>query len=200
MNFIKSKIIGILKNIVRVGKISSIDYDHGTVKVVFPDKNNVVSSNLPYLSFEYNMPDIGDTVLCVFLPNGIARGFCLGKFYNKNNMPKEPGEQYYYKNIYDECNIKYDKEKKTYTLFSKNVVIETESIIFDFVREEDDSYIQYNPDTKTLTFLTKNIVFDGEVSINGNVSIEGNLNVDGNINATGSITDTTGNTNHHTHS
>ena len=44
------------------GKISSIDKQNGKVKVTFPQESDVVSSWLPLLAFEYNMPDIGDFV------------------------------------------------------------------------------------------------------------------------------------------
>ena len=39
------------------GKISSIDKQNGKVKVTFPQESDVVSSWLPLLAFEYNMPD-----------------------------------------------------------------------------------------------------------------------------------------------
>ena len=49
------------------GKISSIDKQNGKVKVTFPQESDVVSSWLPLLAFEYNMPDIGDFVAVIFL-------------------------------------------------------------------------------------------------------------------------------------
>ena len=47
------------------GKISSIDKQNGKVKVTFPQESDVVSSWLPLLAFEYNMPDIGDFVAVI---------------------------------------------------------------------------------------------------------------------------------------
>ena len=193
---IKRVVINILKNLIRVGRVSSINYDKGTVRVTFPDKDDIVSAELPYLSFEYNMPDVQDTVLCIFLGNGISKGFCLGKFYNKHNPPIQAGEQYYYKNIYGEANIEYNKETKTYKTYAENIRKEGKSIHF---AAEDGSYYQYDPDTKTLTFSAQNIVLDGDVSITGNLNVTGTISAGGNITSGGSIIDTAGNTNHHSH-
>ena len=35
---------------------------------------------------DYWIPDIGEPVLCVFLPTGIESGFILGSYYNKKNQ------------------------------------------------------------------------------------------------------------------
>lgn len=166
---VKRIIINILKNLIRVGKVSSINYQNGTVRVTFPDKDNIVTDELPYLSFEYNMPSINDTVLCVFLGNGIARGFCLGQFYNNNNPPVQPGEQYFYKNIYDEAYFRYDKSSKTLTFCAKNIVLDGETTV------------------------------TGNLTVNQSLSVSGTISAGGNITSGGSIIDTTGNTNHHSH-
>ena len=60
------------------GKISSIDKQNGKVKVTFPQESDVVSSWLPLLAFEYNMPDIGDFVAVILDEND--NGICLEKY------------------------------------------------------------------------------------------------------------------------
>ena len=47
-------------DIFRVGKVSSIDYAAGLVRVAYPDKDNSVTAPLPMLCTEYNMPQVGD--------------------------------------------------------------------------------------------------------------------------------------------
>lgn len=140
-----------LRNLIRIGQISSVDESKCTVKVKFSDKDDMVSDNIPFLSFEYNLPDVGDYVVCIFLGNGVQNGFCLGKYFAEDNPPKVQSKDIYYKDLLEEAFIKYDKSTKTLTLSAENVVI------------------------------------------------EGNLEVKGNILSSGSITDTTGNTNHHSH-
>lgn len=109
------------KNMIRIGQISSINYISGKVKVAFGDKDNIVSTELPYLSFEYNMPSVGDMVLCIFLGNGISQGFCLGKYFNTINMPGKSGSNIYYKDFFGEGFIEYDKSTKTLTLSADNI-------------------------------------------------------------------------------
>jgi phage baseplate assembly protein gpV len=115
---------GVMKNLIRIGKVSSINYEGGKVRVVFPDKDNLVSSELPMLSAEYNIPEVGDAVLCIFLPNGITQGFCLGKFFSQKNIPREAGDGIYYKDFFGEAFARYDKSSKTLTLNAENIRVE----------------------------------------------------------------------------
>ena len=43
---------------IRIGKVSSVDYGSGMIKVTYPDLDNSVTDDLPYLTFidEYKMP------------------------------------------------------------------------------------------------------------------------------------------------
>lgn len=77
------------KEIFRAGKVSSIDYAAGTVRVVYPDKDNSVTSPLPMLCSEYNMPQVGDLVLVLHLPNGTEAGLVLGRCWTDSNRPPE---------------------------------------------------------------------------------------------------------------
>ena len=140
-----------LRNLVRIGQVSSINESKFTIKVKFNDKDDMISDDIPYFSFEYNMPNIKDYVACIFLGNGLQSGFCLGKYYGEDNPPPVQDKDIFYKGFFGEAYLQYDKSTKTLTLSAQNIII------------------------------------------------EGNLNVKGNIVATGSVTDTTGNTNHHSH-
>ncbi|MGG4447639.1 hypothetical protein [Brevibacillus porteri] len=50
----------------------------GTMRAVFPDKDNQVSGDLPILN-QVTLT-VGESVLCLFLGNGMQTGFCLGSF------------------------------------------------------------------------------------------------------------------------
>lgn len=88
-----------LKNMVRIGKVSSINASQNTVRVIFPDLNNMVSGNLRLVqrmggsvrigsagaqphSHEASLgawlPEIGEMVLCLYLPVEDGDGFVLG--------------------------------------------------------------------------------------------------------------------------
>lgn len=67
-----------LKNTIRIGIVSTSDNIRRVVRVAFPDKDDLVSNELPLLK-HVPTPNIGSQVLCAFLPNGISVGFCLGE-------------------------------------------------------------------------------------------------------------------------
>lgn len=108
--------------LVQTGKVNSINYDAGTVRVIFDDIQNSISGELPMLSGEYKMPDVGDKVLCIFLSNNPSRGFCLGKYYQSSNPSQTAGEGVFYKDLFGEGFIKYDKSTHTLTLQAPHIV------------------------------------------------------------------------------
>ena len=62
---------------VRFGKISSVNYEAGTVRVVYHEKDDCVTSEIPLLSFEYMMPEVDDAVLVLHLSNGAEVGVVI---------------------------------------------------------------------------------------------------------------------------
>lgn len=78
----------------RVGRVSSTNPQTMTVKVTFPDKNDMISADLPVLNRgsksvkDYWLPDVGEQVLCAFLGNGISQGFVIGSFFSKEDAPQ----------------------------------------------------------------------------------------------------------------
>lgn len=111
-----------LKNMIRVGDVSSVNPETGRVKVRFADKDNFVSKELALLDSEYNLPNVGDQVLCVFLPNGIEEGFCLNGFYSKKNPPPVTDSNLYHKKLDDGLTITYDKATKQLTINAENPI------------------------------------------------------------------------------
>ena len=85
--------------LIRIGKVSKIDYTNGMIAVTYPDLDDAVTVPLSTISFndEYKMPDIGDEVLALYLPSGQARGLVLGHFWNKGNPPAVSGAGVYRK-------------------------------------------------------------------------------------------------------
>jgi phage baseplate assembly protein gpV len=79
------------KEIIRIGKVSSIDYAKGLVRVAYHDKDNSVTQPLPMLSDKYLMPSVGDQIIVLHLSNGTEAGLVLGRYWNDKNAPKESG-------------------------------------------------------------------------------------------------------------
>lgn len=115
-----------LKNLIRIGTVSSINYMQGKLRVCFEDQDSIVTDELPMLSFEYEMPNIGEPVLCLFLGNGITKGFCLGRYYYDSNLPipSGSGENIYFKQFVKDAYMKYDKSSKTFTISAANIVFD----------------------------------------------------------------------------
>lgn len=107
----------------RLGKISSVNYVAGTVRVAYSDFDDMVSKEIPVLSFEYDMPNVGDSVFVAYYASG--RGICIGKYYNSNYIPPEPGANIYKKEFENGAYIKYDRDSNTMTLKADNVVIDS---------------------------------------------------------------------------
>lgn len=104
---------------IRIGKVSSVDYDTGMVQVEYTDKGNAVTAKLPYANFndEYSPPQIGQQVFVAHLSNGSSRGVVLGKVWNKKNRPAEGGKQLYRKElskIFGAAYVRYDDETGEY--------------------------------------------------------------------------------------
>jgi phage baseplate assembly protein V len=154
----------VLKNLARVGRVSSINPADATVRVVFEDRENMVSYDLPVIvrqsmrNKDYWLPDVGEQVLCMFLPSGNAQGFCLGSFYS---------------------------EVDTLPVSSQNK---------RHIRFEDGTSIEYDRGTHTLTIQAQgpvNIVAAGNVNITGDVIANGvslSTHVHGGVQSGGSNT------------
>lgn len=84
---------------IRIGRVSSVNYDTGMIRVVYSDKGKEVTKELPFLNYndEYTMPKVGEQVLTAHLSNGNSRGVVVGKMWNKKNRPAESGKGIYRK-------------------------------------------------------------------------------------------------------
>lgn len=90
-----------VKNLVRVGLISSVDVRRMTARVIFPDKDNLVSGELKLLNRgskkhkDYFIPEINEQVLCIFPQNsggkGSNSGFIIGSFFSDADAPVKTG-------------------------------------------------------------------------------------------------------------
>lgn len=94
---------------IRIGTVSTVDYENGMVSVKYEDMNNSVTAEMPYFSYggEYKMPRIDDTVIVLYLSNGSSIGIVIGSFWNKSNKPPVSGKNIFYKDIAPECNITF---------------------------------------------------------------------------------------------
>ena len=74
------------------------------------------------MSAEYNIPAIGEQVLCLFLGNGLEKGFCLGSFYSDITLPPIANKNIYRKQFDDGTYIEYNKSSKTHQVISNSPI------------------------------------------------------------------------------
>lgn len=139
---------GTIKNVIRIGRVNSIDEKSGMVRVLFDDKDDLVSDWLPLFSFEYSMPKVGEQVLCIFLLNGIQQGFCLRGFFSDIDKPPVQDKDIYFKKFDDDTSIQYNKKTKEFLIKS----------------------------AKTINLIASNGVnVTGDVDVNGNIQSSGTI-------------------------
>lgn len=113
---------------IRIGKVSSVDYENGMVRVLYTDRDGSVTKGLPVVTFndEYKMPRVGQYVLVVHLSNGSEAGYVLGTYWNMSNVPSKSGKGVYRKELGfkpGEAYIEYDSEGQRLELHADNVLL-----------------------------------------------------------------------------
>jgi phage baseplate assembly protein V len=165
-----------VSQLIRVGEVSSIDPVKHTARVTFPEEDNSTSYDLAVLvrnsydNHDYNMPDIGEDVLCLFLPNGHEDGFILGSFYAGQIKPPTTNKDERKVEFSDGTTVTYNRS--THEL---DVVIEGTQIHAD--RQTVDITTP-----KTVNITTT----DATVTASGNIKLSAGDNID--IKAGGVVT------------
>lgn len=89
------------EDIVKIGRVSSIDYKTGMIQVLYEDLSDEddVSDYLPYMTFnrEYAPPEIGEFVVVFGMSNGTSMGIVGPGFWNEANQPPESDPDVYRK-------------------------------------------------------------------------------------------------------
>ena len=110
----------IVKNMVKVGIVESFNQENETVRVIF-EESNLKSYNLPIVvkqtkeNKDYYVPDIGESVICLFLPTGIESGFILGAYYNQKDKPPVIDQNKRTVKFKDGTIIEYDRKQHKLT-------------------------------------------------------------------------------------
>lgn len=115
-----------IKNIIRIGRVSSVDINTNTARVAFSDKDDLVSGNLMIVNRgslankDYWIPDIDEQVLCLMMPNksglGLNEGFILGSFFSAEDAPQERSADVRAVKFGDGTVIKHDRSTGNLTI------------------------------------------------------------------------------------
>ena len=107
-----------LKSTVRYGVVSAVYPERATVRIMFSDRENLVSAELAVLqgfglkNKSYVLPDVGESVVCLMTPNSEdGSGFVLGSFYHENSPPPATSQDISMIKFADGSVISYDRAK-----------------------------------------------------------------------------------------
>lgn len=149
-----------LKGLIKIGEVSSVDYAKCTARVVFDDDDSIVSDDLPVLQTntfrnkDHAMPDIGEDVICLFLPSGGEEGFILGSIYAGEVAPTETSPHVRSVTFADGTTCQYNRETH-----------ELKAVINDTVIIADRSHIDIKA-PNTIDNSSKEINTKGEMTVN----------------------------------
>ncbi|MBE5974359.1 MAG: phage baseplate protein [Paenibacillaceae bacterium] len=112
-----------MNDVVRVGRISSVNQENGMVRVYYPDRDST-TSELGMFCFlgEYKPPRVNDQVIVLHLSNDTSSGVVLGGFWNE--VRKAPREMTYKKEM--DSNSYESLQNGTFTLHSQEISLEGE--------------------------------------------------------------------------
>lgn len=110
------QITDLMAQIVRVGFVNARQPEKMRVKVTLKDTptSELVTDWLPVLcprackDMQYDLPDEGDQVLCLFLPYGREQGFVVGAMYGKQTPPVRSGDKWH-RTFSDGTTLEYDR-------------------------------------------------------------------------------------------
>ncbi|MDE5879940.1 MAG: phage baseplate assembly protein V [Desulfovibrio sp.] len=105
-----------MSQMIRVGFVNARQPEKMRLKVTLRDTTGaqLVTDWLPVLcprasgDMQYDLPDVGDQVLCLFLPYGLEQGFVVGAMYGKQTPPVQSGDKWHRK-FADGTTLEYDR-------------------------------------------------------------------------------------------
>lgn len=114
--------------LIRVGRVSRVNYEKGMIAVTYPDLDDAVSAELSVLTCgdEYKMPKVGDNVVVAHLSSDQSRGVVLGTYWNKQHNSKTTGKGKFRKEYGEnqgDAYVEYDSDSKTLSIKASKIAI-----------------------------------------------------------------------------
>ncbi|MBO5145006.1 MAG: hypothetical protein J6C19_05665 [Lachnospiraceae bacterium] len=174
---------------IRVGKVSSINYESGMARVTYRDKDDSVTAEFPILTNndEYRMPQIGQEVIVAHLSNGSSRGAIIGSIWNKKYEPYEAGEGLYRKELSrkkDAAYIRYSDETGEYLIKVANLHLNgIHRTILDGPRVEISANISMLLESENVHIDTTELLLTGgdDAAVNAQISADINISQEENV-------------------
>lgn len=196
----------ILKKLIKVGKVSEVNYETASCKVVFEDLKGFQTQNLQVLHRKtlkhksYDMPDIDELVVCIFLPYANNFGIILGSIYTDENKPLCQDDRVQYK-FEDGTYIEYDKSTKQATVDCQgDVVVKSKTNIYARAEEsiECEAKAIKGAAGEIITLEAPVIKIKGDITLDGDVTATAGIVVSDDVICSDTIT-SKGSVNGHKH-
>ncbi len=193
-----------LSMVIRVGEVTATNPSAHKVSVTFDDDDGQTSGELPVIvpntidNHDHAMPDVGEDVLCIFLPTGTEEGFVLGSFYAGNVADPESSQDVRATKFKDDTRIAYDRSSHTYTIDIDGTHIKADQ---QHIEMESPQQIHLTTAQLLLTIggttmelngssaviNTSNITFTGNMDVTGTLHTSGDISTAGGVSAAGVV-------------
>lgn len=168
---------------IRIGRVSSINYETGMARVTYRDKDETVTTEFPMLNFndEYRMPKVGQDVMVAHLSNGSSRGVVMGTIWNRKYAPVETGAGLYRKDLSrkkDAAYVRYDDKSGEYLIKVANLHLNgVNETVLDGPKVEIAANLSILLQTDRMHADVPKWIMTGGESGETNIEIAANMNV-----------------------
>lgn len=193
-----------LSMVIRIGEVTATNPAAHKVTVTHDDDDGQTSGELPVLvpntleNHDHAMPDVGEDVLCIYLPTGTEEGFVLGSFYAGNVANPESSQDVRATRFKDDTRIAYDRSSHTYTIDIQDTHIKADQQQIEMKSpqqihlETAKLLLTIGGTTMTLTgssaqIDTNNITFKGNMDVTGTLHTSGDISTAGSVSASGAV-------------
>lgn len=85
-----------MSSVIRIGTVSKVNYEDGTIEVAYEDRDGSVTDEICVVSNAlYRMPVVGAMVCVLHNSDSQEMGTCIGTFWNEDNKPVGGKKQRY---------------------------------------------------------------------------------------------------------
>lgn len=109
------------KDYLRIGKISSYNYENGTASITYEDKGSSTTAQMSLLAWEYWLPKVGDQVLVAHLSNGTCAAVILGPVWHDGHRPPEGFDGLFRKEYSNQAGKAYERYDAKAEAYSETV-------------------------------------------------------------------------------
>ena len=178
------------ESLIRIGEVTAVDPARLTARVTFDDDDGVTSFDLPILqpntmrNHDFHTVDVGEDVVCVFLPSGVEEGFIIGSLYAGEIVPPESSQDVRAVKFDDGTVLRYDRAAHKLEGDIKGDVFMTLTGKADVAAQGAVAVTS----SERITLTAPQIVLNGAITSYSQTGGAGTMKVNGAMEITGNVT------------